>query len=623
MKKLFILILPHKYTFILSLFALVLSALASAALVATLKPLLDNIMSPQAQEASTPSQVDRVFSYQKDALNQMKIWAEDYGLSLDSLRSKTKLDFENPLPWAFLVLGIYLIQAVFEFFGAYYVGKIGLTVVVNLRQRLIDHISMMSMAFFKEMNTGDILSRVGVDVSRIQTAISVKLGEMVKEAAVATVSILVIFLLNWKLALTLFVLVPLVGGPIAIISRKIRKYASRSQTFLGQMTGHLKEVLVGIRIVKAFGKESFESKKLRVINDSFLKYAVRELKFVTITTPILGFVGMIIIVSFIIMGSVIVQTTEMSQGDFMVFVIFVYQLYQPIKRMARANSDIQQAAGVIPRLEEILSWENGLPEIDSPQRPPFFPRIQEIAFNSVSFWYQDQAKMQKILDNVSFNVKNGEHIALVGTSGSGKTTLVNLIPRFFDVCEGSIQFDGVDARHMTKKDLRNLLAIVTQETILFDDTVRNNIAYGMNDVQEERVIEAAKQAFADGFINELPHGYDTILGEAGTRLSGGQKQRISIARAILKGAPVLILDEATSALDTESEREVQLALDNLMKEKTSFVIAHRLSTIRNADRILVLDKGQVVEEGSHEELIKAKGQYFNLEQMQMGGLHAF
>ena len=623
MKKLFSMIMPHKVAFAFSLLALVLSAVASAALVATLKPLLDEYLIGGGKQATTESQVDRVFKYQGELLGEIKTWVEDMGFTLESFKETTELDFENPLPWALLVMAIFFIQAFFEFIGSYTVGKIGLKVIVDLRQRLMDHISMMSMSFFKEMNTGDIISRVGVDVNRIRNAISVKLGEMVKEAAVASVSIIVLFLLNWKLSLALFILVPLVGGPIAIFSRKIRKNASKSQTFLGDMTGHLKEVLVGIRIVKAFGKESFESNKLRKTNQSFLKYAIRELRFVTMTAPVLGLVGMLIMVSFIVSGSIIIQTTDMSQGDFMVFVLFIYQLYQPIKRMARANSEIQQAAGIIPRIDEILAWQNSLPESSDPIHLPHFPEIREIEFRNVRFWYENDQKKQPILDGVSFTVKKGEHIAIVGSSGSGKSTLVNLIPRFFDVCEGEILFDGVDIRKLLKKELRRMLAIVTQDTILFDDTVWNNIAYGMSDMDETEVYGAAKKAFAHGFIKEMKDAYETVLGEAGTRLSGGQKQRISIARAILKGSPVLILDEATSALDTESEREVQMALDNLMKEKTSFVIAHRLSTIRNADRILVLDKGRVVEEGSHSALVQAKGLYYKLEQMQRGGIRAF
>ncbi|PIE01715.1 MAG: ABC transporter permease [Acidobacteria bacterium] len=623
MKKLLSLVLPHKRLFMLALASLVMSAFFGAALIATLKPLLDQGLFGNTAKTEQTSQVDRVFSYQDELLQDLKTWVEDMGFTFESIKSSTELDFENPLPWALLVVGIFFLQALFEFLGAYTIGKIGLTVIVDLRQRLMDHISMMSMSFFKEMNTGDIISRVGVDVNRIRNAISVKLGEFVKEMALAVVSVIVLFLLNWKLSLTLFILVPLIGSPIVIFSRKIRKNASKSQTFLGQMTGHLKEVLVGIRIVKAFGKEQFESDKLKRTNQSFFKYALRELKFVTITTPVLGLVGITVIATFVVFGSIIIQTTSMSQGDFMVFVVFVYNLYQPIKRMARANNEIQQAAGIIPRINSILAWENSLPEINKPRRTAYFPDVREIEFRDVSFWYDGDQQDQPVLDKVSFTVKLGEHIALVGSSGSGKSTLVNLIPRFFDVCEGQILFDGVDIRDLYKRELRQTLAIVTQETILFNDTVQNNIAYGMSDVKEEEVHEAAKKAFASGFIDEMPNKYQTVLGEAGTRLSGGQKQRLSIARAIMKNAPILILDEATSALDTESEREVQLALNNLMKEKTSFVIAHRLSTIRNANRIFVLDKGKIVEQGSHQELVNKKGIYFKLEQMQQGGFNAF
>jgi subfamily B ATP-binding cassette protein MsbA len=317
--------------------------------------------------------------------------------------------------------------------------------------------------------------------------------------------------------------------------------------------------------------------------------------------------------AFLMMGSVIVQTTEMTQGDFMVFVLLVYQLYQPIKRMARANAEIQQAVGVLPRIHEVFSWENSIPESPNPQRPKSFPHLSRIVFDQVGFSYLSG---QPILNQISFEVQQGQTVALVGPSGGGKTTLLQLLPRFYDCTSGRILFDDLDQKRMAKADLRALFAMVTQDTVLFSDTVHNNIAYGQPELTRAAVEEAAVQANAHSFIQELPHGYDTVLGEGGSGLSGGQRQRIAIARAILKNAPVLILDEATSALDTESETEVQIALERLMGSKTAFVIAHRLSTVRKADLILVLEKGAIVERGTHQELLNRQGLYAKLHTLQ-------
>lgn len=620
MKHFFVLLKPFKVWFVLALLALISSAFFNAALTGMVAPLMNNVMTIQAETSA--SRADEIFAY-KDKIEKLMGWLEARGVPVGALeRHSGGPDLLNPLPWAMLVFLIFCLQALFDFMGTYTMARVGLWVVVHLRQSIIDRLLSHSMSFFKRFSTGEILTRINTDVLRVQNAISVKLGEMVKEVANSAVFLVLAFVINWKLSLTLFVLVPLVGGPIVFFTRKIRKYASKSQSFLGVLTGHFKEVLVGIRIVKGFGMEGFESRKLARENRSFLKYALRELKIVAMTTPIMSLIGILVILAFVCYGSLAIQGDQMTRGDFLFYVLVVYQLYQPIKRIARANSEIQQAVGVMPRIREFLDWQNEILEPEEPQQFPGYPQIQEIYFQDVGFHYDDQSGGEPVLEDIDLRVERGTVLALVGASGSGKSTMVSLLPRFYDVRRGVITINGLDIRCLAKTRLRELIGIVTQDTILFDDTVHNNIAYGLESVSRDRVIAAAKKAFAHPFICELKEGYESRIGEAGGNLSGGQKQRISIARAILKDAPILILDEATSALDTESEREVQMALENLMKEKTTFVIAHRLSTIRQAHHIVVMHRGRIVERGDHETLLAGKGIYRKLIQMQEEGLDA-
>jgi len=618
MKKLFALLVPYKGFFAVALLALILSSFFNAALTGLVTSLMDGVLTEAP--AKTESKADQIFGYQKK-LADIKNWVQDLGIPLDSLSEKApELDVVNPLPWAILAFIVFSLQALFDFLGTYFMGRIGLKVIVQMRQDLIDKVVFMPLTFYKQFNTGELLTRINTDVVRIRQAVSVKLGELIKEAANTFMFLILAFVMDWKLSLTLFVLVPMVGLPISIFTRKIRKYASKSQVSLGHLTSRLKEVLTGIRIVKSFRKEAFESELLAKRNQSFLKYALRELRIVALTTPIMSLIGMVVILSFVWYGGTMIQNGSMTRGDFLFYLLIVYQLYQPIKRIARANSEIQQAVGVLPRIEEILDWDSEIKDPASPKRFPSWPELEEISFNKVGFHYNDPN--EPVLKGIDLRVKKGTVVALVGPSGGGKSTLVNLIPRFYDVISGSITLNGVDLRDMARADVRALIGVVTQDTILFDDTVHENIAYGMRNVSREAVEEAARKAHAHGFISELPQGYDTLIGEGGGLLSGGQRQRISIARAILEDAPLLILDEATSALDTESERAVQLALEYLMKTKTTFVIAHRLSTIRQAHEILVLEEGQIVERGNHKSLMARGGLYHKLIEMQKEGSHA-
>jgi len=617
MNSIFNLMRPFKGLLCLVLLALLLSAAFNSALVGLLSPLMDNVLTERP--TNTPSRVEQIFGFKKH-FDRIKGWVENAGIDISALEQQAKgPDLLNPVPWSIMVMIIFVLQAFFDYLGTYTMGRVGLKVVVSLRQRLIDNVMAMSMSFYKQFNTGEILTRINSDILRVQQAISIKLGEMIKEGAKSLAFFVLAFVINFKLSLTLFVLVPMVGLPIAYFTRKIRKNAARSQGYLGLLTSHLKEVLVGIRVVKSFQREDFESRKLDRENQAFARYALRELRIVALTTPIMGFIGMIVILAFVSYGSIIIQQGVTTKGDFLFYVVAVYSLYQPIKRMARSNSEIQQAVGVMPRIEELISWQSSIPEPASPQRFPGYPRIDEVSFRDVCFSYTDQAGRAEVLKKINLTVHHGDVVALVGSSGSGKSTLVSLLPRFYDVGSGAITINGLDIRQMSKSDLRALVGMVTQDTILFDDTIANNIAYGVDDVDLAAVEDAARKAYADQFIRALPQGYQTRIGESGDTLSGGQRQRICIARAILKDAPLLILDEATSALDTESEREVQYALENLMKTKTTFVIAHRLSTIRQAGDIIVLHEGEVVERGNHEGLMTRDGVYRKLILMQEGG----
>ena len=617
MKKFLALVLPFRKLFVLALVCLIVSALFNSVLTGLIAPLFDQVMTDQASQ--TESKAEQLFKF-SDKIQAIEDWLKERNFPLEALERHSKgPDLLNPLPWAILVFLVFSLQALFDYAGTYAMGRVGLLVVVSLRQRLIDKVLNLSLGFYKQFSTGEILARINTDVLRVQQAISVKLGEFIKELANCLAFSCFAFFLNWKMSLVLFVLVPLTGTPIAVFTRKIRKYSSKSQTFLGALNSHLKEVLVGIRIVKGFQNESFESDKLRVQNRAFLKYSLRELKIVALTTPLMGMIGILIILTFICYGSAIIQSGTVSRGQFLLYLLVVYQLYQPIKRMARANSEIQQAVGVLPRIEEILAWDNEILEPPTPKRFPNYPRVQEIAFNQVDFHYENENR--PVLSQINLTVRQGTVLALVGASGSGKSTLVNLLPRFYDAVAGTITIDGMNIKDLSKKDLRALVAIVTQDTILFDDTVYNNICYGLKDIPQEKVIRAAQQAFAHQFIETLPQGYQTMIGESGSNLSGGQRQRISIARAFLKEAPLLILDEATSALDTESEREVQLALENLMKSRTTFVIAHRLSTIRQAHEILVLERGRIVERGTHDQLLARDSLYRRLNHLQEERTH--
>ena len=508
------------------------------------------------------------------------------------------------------VIAIYSVKGICTYAQMMLMSYIGQRVVTDLRNELYRRIQTQSLSFFTKNPTGVLMSRITNDVVAIQGAVSEAVTSLLKDSFTLVCLIFVIFYRDWQLATIAILVFPLAVLPIAKFGEKMRNVATRMQATMGSLTALLQETISGVRIVKAFGRESYESARFARENEQFLKLIMRSLAITAISSPFMEFLGGLGIGAIVSYGGYQVIKGASTPGTFFSFLTALIMLYEPVKRLTSVNNTIQQG---IAGAQRVFSMMDVIPDIQDKPDAIVLPKISRgIAIEGVTFHYDDTP----VLRNITLRIAAGECVAFVGMSGGGKTTLVNLIPRFYDVSEGRITIDGHDLRDVTIESLRSQIGIVTQQTILFNDTVRNNIAYGDLTKSDEDIIHAAQAANAHAFITNLPQGYDAIIGEQGAKLSGGERQRVSIARALLKDAPILILDEATSALDSEAEIEVQSALENLMRGRTTLVIAHRLSTIRNASRIVVLVNGKIVEEGSHEDLLARKGEYYKLYQMQ-------
>ncbi|MGD0442633.1 MAG: ABC transporter ATP-binding protein [Edaphobacter sp.] len=583
-----------------SLASVVLMAIVGAMAafrILLVKPIFDNVLSPDA-----PPGLVLVF----------RVPHTDYVVNLQRFLPSY---FHNA--WtvvAVALVGSALLKSVCDYSGTYLVNRAGFGMITDLRNDLYDAVLRRSVGFFQKHTTGTLLSTLINDIEKVQFAMSSVMSDFLQQFFTLIFTAVAVVIVGGRLAWVLLLFLPVVILSARRIGRGVRQTTRKGQDKLAEIQNILHETITGNRIVKAFGMETWEMNRFRKAARRLFDANLKSVKVQAISSPLMDLIASMAIAALLLLGRISIQHKEMTAGSFITFLIAVFTLYDPVRKFAAFYNSFQQALGAS---EEIFKFMDATDDVQEKKRAFVLKGFREgIQFENVGFAYESDGETKQVLHNINLTVQPGEVIALVGPSGAGKSSLVNLIPRFFDVNEGRILIDGHDLRDVTIASLREQIGKVTQETVLFNDTVRNNIAYGQPDVPMSGVEEAARMALAHDFILNMPDGYNTKIGEKGTRLSGGERQRLAIARAILKNAPILILDEATSALDMESELYVQAALANLMQGRTVFVIAHRLSTVRRATRIAVIEGGQITEMGTHEELMKRSGRYRRLYDMQ-------
>ncbi len=588
-RRLFPYIKPHLWALAAALVLLTGSGALEATIVMMLEPVF-NLMSAAGFSAPV-STVGAKFGFLQD-------WLGLYG---DNALARIAV---------FLVLFSFL-KGLFLYVSEYLMVHAGQNVVASLRKRLYSHLLDHSLAFYAGRSTGQLIARVISDTERLQEAVSNKFADFFRQLILLAAFLGIVFYIDWKLSLLSFLLAPAVLLITVNLGRRVRQLSWKSQQNISDLSNSLQETITGQRIVKTFGMEDYERRRFDGLADRLVGLNMRTTRLTALNSPLMEFLGYLLFAPFLLYANFKIGQ-GVSVGAFVSFVVTLFKLYEPIRKLSRMHLEFQQAFACSSRIFELLDTPFDL--VDKPGAADL-PRLRsEIVFDHVSFRYGGDDP--PVLDRIDLTIRKGEIVALVGASGAGKSTLANLIPRFYDVTGGRLLIDGVDVRDVTTASLRRQISMVSQDTFLFNDTLRANIAYGRGDCQMEEIVAAARAAFIDDFVATLPEGYDTVVGERGQLLSGGQRQRIAIARAILKRAPILILDEATSALDSASESLVQQALQNLMRQCTTLVIAHRLSTVRQAHRIVVLDGGRIVEIGDHETLMAASGAYRRLYEMQ-------
>jgi ATP-binding cassette, subfamily B, bacterial MsbA len=561
---------PYRGRLIAAIAAMLLYAAAAAGLTTLIKPLTDGVLTHQ--------------------LAPFAIW----GVPID-LRA-----------WSLAVMAIYLAKGLGGYFSGYLMTDVGQRVVRDIRNELFRHILNQSAGFFSRQTTGALMSKITNDVNQVQQAVSETIGDLIRESLSLIGYAAVMFWVDFRLALVCVTGAPVVVYPLVRLGQRVRRSTRRGQQELEHLSHVTAEAFTGHRIVKAFGAEPREEQRFKDASQRLYRTNLKITSTVALLPPLMEFLGGFGVIGLMWYGSTKISANppQMTQGDFLMFVVAAFMMYTPVRKLSRVNATLQQAIAASERIFEMLDTHSEVE--DRPGARPLAPLRRGIEFREVSFEYDDGSD-DYVLRDVSFSVRAGQILAIVGLSGAGKTTLVNLIPRFYDVASGGIFVDGEDVRDVSLGSLRAQIGIVTQDTVLFDDTIAANIAYGRPDASTAEIEAAAQAAHAHDFVLSLPDGYASSIGERGQRLSGGQRQRLAIARALLKDPPILILDEATSSLDAESERLVQEALANLMRNRTAFVIAHRLSTVRRADAIIVLEHGQIVETGRHQDLLAIPG----------------
>ncbi len=512
-----------------------------------------------------------------------------------------------------VVLGVSLVRGVAILAKEYFMNYVGQSIITSLRNELYGSIQDLSLSFFQKERTGVLMSRITNDVTLIQSMVSTSVTAAIEHVFTIAGLTGVILYRDWKLAVVALVVVPVAFYPIVKLGRRVRKVSTGTQESVGELNTFLHETFAGAKIIKAFGREEYEKQRFFKKSWDLFRFEMKKVKAKALSSPVTDICGGFGIAAVVWYGGHSVIQGHSTTGNFISFLTAVMLLYEPLKKLSKLNNTVQEGMAALDRVFEIIEVE---PEIkDRDGAVELACSAHRVSFENMTFSYGEDP----VLKDICLTAEPGEVIALVGMSGGGKSTFINLIPRFYDVTEGRISIDGTDIRDVTIASLRSHIAMVTQDAILFNESIRDNIAYGNSDASWEDIVAASKAAYAYKFIMSLPDGFDTRIGELGSRLSGGEKQRLCIARALLKDAPILLLDEATSALDTEAEKVVQDALENLMKGRTTFVIAHRLSTIQHADRILVVSKGEIVEEGRHDVLLAKGGEYARLHAMQFAG----
>src|SRR5690554_4343393 len=593
---------PYKKYAFLNIFFNILYALFSTLSFVALIPVLEIIFSKNRTPIARP-----VY----EGITNVKDWAQEFLNYFIIEKINTHGEFWVLMYMVGIIIGLFLLKNLSNYMAMFYSTFLRNGVLRDLRNDLYSKVIQFPLAFYSEKRKGDTISRLSGDVDEVKNSVLSVLEMIVREPLTIIFSLTTMLFISPKLTLFVFLFLPISGFLISRVGKSLKRGSLKVQQEQGVFLSILEETMGGLRIIKAFHAENLFQKKFEDSNQRFYRHSNKVMNRQNLASPLSELLGIITIGVLLVYGGYLVFVDQTLDASFFLgYIMLAYNILTPAKAIAKASYSLKRADGSAHRILELLEAENTITDIENPVQKEDFNEV--ISIKNISFKYEDRY----VLKNFSLEIPKGKTVALVGQSGSGKSTIANLLTRFYDVNEGSIEIDGVDIKNMSKTSLRSLMGIVTQDSILFNDTVANNLRLGKPDATENELREAAEISNSYEFIKELPEGFDTNIGDSGGKLSGGQKQRLSIARAVLKNPPIMILDEATSALDTESERLVQDALENMMRNRTSVVIVHRLSTIQDADLIVVLSKGEIVEQGKHNELLAQKGVYYNLVKMQ-------